>query len=385
MVPKLTFVFPGGGVVYLSTVARPRSYEVFQPPFYRPTSSIPGDTRDLHCPDWRYPKPPRHPHLARLWVGFNRLGTAPILKFGNLVFSSILKCKGFKRSSVPTHMGAVPVLRCEGKGQLPPIAVVLGIGGNMADYYKVLLQLRKDHRSVTVVDLPGERLEGTPERPICSRQVNRAARQALDQLIRPGHPVILLGHSLGAYYAARYAGKRQTNVLGTVLACPIGAPFDKNQLKGFNSLYSLDTLEKAKTIVHNAFYGDTKDNIFIARFAWSRLTSRVARQMFHSGAITTPLTPWDLARIKSPVMLIWGGRDHLLPSNHYDYFVNNLHPGTWVVRPPDVNHNNTALGPPSVMQPIRDFSKYLRNLPDPTLPPVPPKVLPRAVRMLYKL
>ena len=377
-------------MVYLSTVARPRSYEVFQPPFYQPTRSKPGDTRDLHSPDWRYPQPPQHPHLARFWIGVNRLGTAPILKFGNLVFSGILKSKGFKRSSVPTHMGPVPVLTCKGKGKLPPVAVVLGIGGNMADYYKVLLKLRNDHREIMVVDLPGEGLRAANGQPICSRLVNRAAREALDQLIRPGHPVILFGHSLGAYYAARYAGKRQNNVLGTVLACPIGAPFDKEQLKGFNSLYSLDTLEKARTIVHNAFYGDSKDNIFIARFAWSRLTSRVAREMYHSGAITTPLTPWDLARIKSPVMLIWGARDHLLPANHYDYFINNLHPGTWVVRPPDVNHNNTALAPDSVMEPIRDFSKYLRAprpLPTPPLLPPAPAApgLPPTVRMLYKV
>jgi pimeloyl-ACP methyl ester carboxylesterase len=307
------------------------------------------------------PLPPLPPlsHRRRFWRTFNRTCVRPFDQLSSAVMAVYLRCRGFRRRHVSTPLAQVHVYACKGRGTLPPVVLVHGIGGRPTDYCRMLTALKQDHEAVIMPELPGHGFSRLYRRgtKVDRQGFVRSLESTLNTVIRPENPALLFAHSLGGVFGTHYTLKHPERVLGLVLASPTGAPFGA-KLPAYRALYSMRRLRDAREV---ALKGFNRAQPILPHFVWARLSAPLSQRMVMSDMFTHPLEPQELAALPVPVMLLWGEEDHLLPPEQFTYFANHLPAGTRIERPHGVGHNNPALGPVEVREPIACFAAQLAS------------------------
>ncbi|HET6346334.1 MAG TPA: alpha/beta fold hydrolase [Myxococcota bacterium] len=305
------------------------------------------------------PLPPLPPlsHRRRFWRTFNRACVRPFDLLSSAAMAAYLRCRGFRRRHVHTPLARVHVYACKGTGALPPLVLVHGIGGRPTDYFRMLTALKGSYQEVLMPELPGHGFSRLYRRgtKVDRQAFVRCLEATLNAVIRPENPAVLFAHSLGGVFGAHYTLKHPERVRGLVLASPTGAPFGA-KLPAYRWLYSMRRLRDAREV---AFKGFNRAQLFLPHFVWARLSAPLSQRMVMSDMFTHPLKPHALAALPVPVMLLWGADDHLLPPEQFTYFARYLPPGTRIERPCGVGHNNPALGPVEVREPLERFAAQL--------------------------
>ena len=101
-----------------------------------------------------------------------------------------------------------------------PVTVLHGLGSRSSDYAALLTRLQHHCESVTAIDLPGHGRSVAADASITDARFMEAISIALDALLTT--PSILIGHSLGSHFVARYATHRPQRVHALVMVAPGG-------------------------------------------------------------------------------------------------------------------------------------------------------------------
>lgn len=169
---------------------------------------------------------------------------------------------------------------------MPTLVLVHGLSGSSRWWSAVVPRLRR-HVDVKLLDVP--RFDRT-FRPT-------ATVAWLEKTIAPWAPVVLVGHSLGGLACARLAARRTDLVAGLVLIAPVGMP--SRGVVGHG-------LPLARAIL-------SAPPRFLALLAADALRAgpeSVVRGALH--AVGARLRD-DVEAIEVPTLLLWGGRDPLVP------------------------------------------------------------------------
>ncbi len=235
-----------------------------------------------------------------------------------------LRASGATSRRIPFAHGEVHALDLVGRGSLPPVALLHGFSASgPAQFVPMATRLRHHVRRLLLPDLPGHGLSSVPDE-LSAEVLEEGLFAALDRLVHPEQPVVLFASSLSGGLAVRYAARHPERVAGLMLCSPGGVRPTPSELEDLSSALSVDSHRKALAFVDRAM---AVPRSMRHAYAWGvqrqfsrphlqRLIARVDEQPFLDEA--------EIASLKMPVHLIWGGRDGLLPARHLKVFREHL-------------------------------------------------------------
>jgi pimeloyl-ACP methyl ester carboxylesterase len=241
------------------------------------------------------------------------------MKLERAAVGACVAALGYESRMVSTRRGRVRVLEGSGRGDLPTIVLLHGLGSQATDYLPLLVRLRPHVRRVVAPDLPGH---GVSEATSTDdpRHVHLVTlTEALDEVL--DEPAVLFGNSLGGLAAIRYALASPSRVRGLFLASPSGAPSTPDEIERLLETLRIETHGDALRFLDLVLHAER--NAFRHVMAWGlrrRFGASTVRDWIDAIPRTEPLTPEELARITAPVHLIWGRSERLLPATHLDFF-----------------------------------------------------------------
>jgi len=231
-----------------------------------------------------------------------------------------LRAAGATARRVPFAHGDVHALDLVGQGSLPPVALLHGFSASgPAQFVPMATRLRHHVRRLILPDLPGHGLSSVPVE-LTAEVLEQGLFAALDRLVHPERPVVLFASSLSGGLSVRYAARHPERVAGLMLCSPGGIRPTTSELADLSSALSVDSHRKALAFVDRAM---AVPRTMRHAYAWGvrrqfsrphlqRLIARVDEQPFLDEA--------EIAALKMPVHIIWGGRDGLLPARHLQVF-----------------------------------------------------------------
>jgi pimeloyl-ACP methyl ester carboxylesterase len=219
------------------------------------------------------------------------------------------------------------VLELEGRG--PAVLLVHGFADSADTWRLTLDHLARDGRAAVAVDLPG--FAGTPgldySQPVLP-QLDRFLAATIEHVAVEHGEVVLAGNSLGGCLVLRAAQRRDLPIAGVVPVSPAGLgitrwahvverdPFIRTLLRAPFPLPEA----AVRALVGNAYRTlafarpTTVDRRVVQAFtAHHRSRDRVADLLAIAHRMLPELRePFELDRIRCPVMLVWGTRDRLV-------------------------------------------------------------------------
>ncbi len=219
------------------------------------------------------------------------------------------------------------VLELEGDGA--PIVMFHGYADSADTWRQSLALLARQGRRAVAVDLPGfgtaQRLGGGPILPQLDDFALAAVRYAGS---RPRRRVIVAGNSLGGCISLRLAERHPDRLAGVVGVAPAGLQMSRllqivQRDPLLRSLLALPApvpgavLRAAVARLYRQLgFADpgAVDPRIISTFTWHhRRRSRVAHYLDTAHRLMPELRrPFELDRISTPVLLVWGDRDRLV-------------------------------------------------------------------------
>jgi len=234
-----------------------------------------------------------------------------------------LHLRGWRSRSVDTCTGPLHWVEAPGGGALPTTVVLHGYNSS-AGYNAPLLQALRPHvRRLIAPDLPAHGYSHAPPH-LDGSLLYQGLRDALDHAL--DGPVMLVGSSMGAALALRYAVDRPSRVQGLALVSPGGAPLSATELAALQRTFTLRTHAEAEDFI---------DRLLVRRTALRPIAAASLRRGFARPALrrllagvgpANYLTVDELRALTMPVLLLWGAEERVLPSTGLDFFREHLPP-----------------------------------------------------------
>jgi pimeloyl-ACP methyl ester carboxylesterase len=238
---------------------------------------------------------------------------------------------GFRSRYLPTSVGRVHLLAGHGKGKLPPIVLLHGIGASGMNYLPLLLKLRRHAGRIWVPEMPGHGFSPAPKAGASPRVLRKALREALDQL---SEPFVLFGNSMGGAAAIEYASTNPERVRALIVASPGGAPLERLELTQFLRTFEIETMAEAREFVDRLTAKPVPGSTLMAWVSKRQSAKPSLRSLLSSIEPEDLLTSDHLGRLKMPVLCSWGQGDKLLPREGLEFFRAHL-PGHAVIEEPE--------------------------------------------------
>jgi pimeloyl-ACP methyl ester carboxylesterase len=247
-----------------------------------------------------------------------------------------LRLAGFQSRQVVTRRGRLHVLDAPGRGTLPPVLLLHGLGSAAADYAPLLRRLRRHVRRVVALDLFGHGASDAMEPGTPVRDLVDSVLEAIDQVV--DEPMVVFGNSMGGLAAVRVARSRPALVRALVLASPGGAPMDADALEEFLRGFRLDTHAAAVEFLERCL-GEPGWSLHPLAWGTRRRFGRPeVRSLLDAVAPGDLLSPDDVRSLRMPILVLWGDRDRVLPSAHRAFFQENLPPHAHFEEPRGFGH-----------------------------------------------
>lgn len=244
-----------------------------------------------------------------------------------------------------------------GRGRLPPVVMIHGLGAGGGSFGPMVTALRPHVRRVILPELPGHGFSARPAEGgrVTPELVLDAVADALDGLL--GEPAVVLGNSLGGAVALGYALRRPERVLGLVLVSPAGARLAADEWRDLVGAFDLTTTAEARRFLERVYH---RPPWFLALFAheFPDLLRRPAvREILDSATPEHSPTPDALAALAMPILLLWGRSERLLPASALAWFRQHLPPHTVIEEPAGFGHAPQLEQPGRLAARVVDFAR----------------------------
>jgi pimeloyl-ACP methyl ester carboxylesterase len=265
------------------------------------------------------------------------------------------------------------VLELEGDGV--PLLLLHGYADSADTWRQMLALLAREGRRTIAVDLPGfgtaDPLRPEPILP----QLDAFAAEVLAYAGgRPRQPVMVVGNSLGGCVALRLAERKGERLAGVVAAAPAGfqmsrivALVERDPL--LRSLLTLPApvpaaiLRAAVGRLYRAIALSSPravDGSLVSAFTHHHRTREaVAGYLAIAHRLVPELrSPYELARIHCPVLVVWGDRDRLLFHAGAQAIIDAV-PGARLELLPGIGHCPQVEAPGRLTELVLEFSAAL--------------------------
>ena len=209
-----------------------------------------------------------------------------------------------------------PLLHIAGDaGSGPPVVLLHGIASSSVTFEYVVPLVADRHRVVSI-DLLG--FGGSPAPADAAYTIDEHVAALRRTLRARGlRRIVLVGHSLGALVATRYAASYRRDVTRLVIVSPpvyvapteIATPIDRAAMDGYFRLYEFLRSNKEFTIraaAGLARLSPIKNLLDVSESNWNAFVLSLEK------SIESQTTVSDLVRVAAPIHLVYGTLDPLL-------------------------------------------------------------------------
>ncbi|HEY4015306.1 MAG TPA: alpha/beta fold hydrolase [Polyangiaceae bacterium] len=265
-----------------------------------------------------------------------------------------LHWRGARSVLVPTAQGTVHAYDIPGRGSLPTTVLLHGLGSAATSFAPLLLRLRSAVRRLIAPDYPGHGFSSMTASPLTADGLMAAVSTVLDVLV--DEPALIIGNSLGGGVALRYAIAHPERVWALVLVSPAGAQSTEEELAALKHVFDIGSRPEALTFLRRLYPHPPGFVPLIAHELPAAMARPAIRDLLASSGNDDVPAPEALARLRMPILLLWGQEEHLLPDSHLDYFERHLPPHAIIARPEGFGHCPHVDAPEALAQWIVDFA-----------------------------
>ena len=166
---------------------------------------------------------------------------------------------------------------------------------------------------------------------------------------------MLIGHSLGGYFAMQYALACGHSVAKLLLVSPVGAPFTEAERTAHMQLFGVHSDQAAREVAERAWSKSFGRYRMIVAAVRARLGAPIVQSVVHSDIFNASLTPSRLGNLGMPVAIFWGADDALLPLRQLAYFKTHIKTITTAEVFAGVGHGVLASGRKNIIKPVVHF------------------------------
>ena len=269
-----------------------------------------------------------------------------------------LRSRGWRSRSVATSTGRVHWLESEGGGTLPPTVFLHGYNSAGSYNYPLLTAVRPHVKRVFSPDLPAHGFSSTPTVSDGHRLFD-GLRDALDRALDGHEPVAIVGNSMGAALALRYAVHQPSRVRGLVLVAPGGAPMSGEELAALQTLFAVRTVADAGALIDRLLVRPTALRPLYAASLRQAFRRPAQRQLLERLDASQFLRPDELRAVQAPTLVLWGAEERVLPRSGLAFFREHLPAGARVEVVGGVGHSPQIDDLPGTVERILGFLRTL--------------------------
>lgn len=231
---------------------------------------------------------------------------------------TILRIRGYRSHYIETTAGKVHYMCKKGKGELPPVVLLHGLGSTGAHYGPLLRHLLKHVAKVIIIDFPGHGFSRNAKVHLDAKLFRLSVEEALDAIIK--ERVILYGNSLGGLAALRYALIKPEFVHSLVLCSPGGAPMSNTEKEALFSLFRPTSHEACLEFVDRLFARRYRTRHLFGLGVRFALRDETVQTLLHSIDEEVMFTPEEVSTLCVPTLCVWGKSDGILPWTGAQFF-----------------------------------------------------------------
>ncbi|MBI4821701.1 MAG: alpha/beta hydrolase [Deltaproteobacteria bacterium] len=248
----------------------------------------------------------------------------------------VLRAYGARSRRYRTSVGTMHAFVARGRGELPPIVLVHGIGAAATAFTRVFPKLRAHTRRLAAVELPGHGASEAPKRGMSADEFLTGLVELMDAVIE--EPSIVVGSSLGGFSAVRYTLRRPEKVRALLLSSPGGAYMDAEPLARFLDVFRIESEADAGKFLERLCLELPWYSPLLRRYVAQQFARPELKQAISLARPEILLRPEELAGLRVPVRVVWGKSDKLLPRENLAFFKAHLPKHAEVIEPEDFSH-----------------------------------------------
>jgi len=201
-----------------------------------------------------------------------------------------------------------------GAAGAPPMLLLHGLGDSLAGWAQVAGPLSRKFE-VHLLDLPGH---GLSHRPPDWRLPSLAA--AVAHYAAPLREPLLVGHSLGGWLALRLALSGEVKPAAIALVNPGGASLSRELWPPFRQLITARDRAGVARYLERAFHRAPLALRLFPREVIRAMSAPACQGILDALSEADFLREAELVSIRTPLRLIWGAHDRLLPDGTMEFF-----------------------------------------------------------------
>jgi pimeloyl-ACP methyl ester carboxylesterase len=268
-----------------------------------------------------------------------------------------LRRRGFSTRWLHTASGRMHAYDARGRGRLPTMVFLHGIGTNATPFAPVMTQLASHVQRVVAPDYPGHGFSPPAHATLTAATLFDSVTNALDAVLGDGDPAVLVGNSLGGAIALHYASVRPERVRGLVLLSPGGAQSTDADWRAIKAAFDLRSRADALAFLDRVYHRRPWVSSLVAHELPKSLVRPAVRELLASVTNEDFISPQALLTLKMPILLVWGKSERLFPDAHLEYFARHLPKHAVVERPEGVGHCPHVDAPQEVVARLLAFSR----------------------------
>jgi pimeloyl-ACP methyl ester carboxylesterase len=271
-----------------------------------------------------------------------------------------MKLKGFKSKMVDTHVSRQHVYDIPGKGKLPTLVVLHGIGANSTSFEKVLNIFQRFFKRIVVPEAPGH---GFSENPLMidADIVYDGLVAVINKVVK--EDFIIFGNSMGGGLAIKYAIDFPERVKALSLSSPAGAYMQPEDWTKFLDRFRVKNhLDAIKFMNNITAEPNLLTSVLLAEHI---LVNGVGSRHIQDLVDTVPhdylFTPEQLEELKMPIQFIWGKKDRIMIKEQLDFFKEHLPKHSLIDEPDEFGHCPYLDHPVQLAARVIDFCEKINN------------------------
>jgi pimeloyl-ACP methyl ester carboxylesterase len=266
--------------------------------------------------------------------------------------------RGFASRWIDTPLARLHVYDAPGRGTLPTVVLLHGLGSAATPFGGVLARLLPHVKRVVAPDYPGHGFSGTARVKITPESLFDAVEAGVDQLV--DEPAIFIGNSLGGALALRYAVDRPAKVRALVLLSPAGARMSDDEWRGLKRSFDVTSARDGISFMDRLYHRPPLLRHAIAREFPALMARPAVRELLESATDDGVAQPDELRALTMPILLLWGQSERLLPASNLAYFREHLPSHAVIEEPHGFGHCPHFDDPAAVTRRIVAFLQGLK-------------------------
>lgn len=233
--------------------------------------------------------------------------------------------RGVKSLTAQVRGTEVHYYRADFGAKGPPLVLLHGLGADAHNFTFTIAPFAKHFSRVYALSLPGCGFSPVPmSGPLDVYGHFEVLRRFILEVV--GEKVVLLGNSLGGALTLFQMMAGPESLHAAILVAPAGAPASSGEMHLILDAFAVKTDDEVRAFLHKVFAQPKPIMLRFPSVTKAMLTTPAVQHLSKTIKLSDMLKEGELSQLRVPTLLLWGGKEKLLPKSAPDFFRRNFPP-----------------------------------------------------------